>query len=219
MHWVVREIEKRFPDVLSFANDVSSVNKAASVSLVNLETDSAMLQRAVTAVKEELSHNATHPSLLAFMRDVLPKVERAIKAVKEADSLFRRATLYFGEESSMEPATFFSTFQRLVSSFDQARTELRIQERKAEEADKSPASLEHHGGSKRLRLRGLTRHASQTDGPELREEVEDGAIDEIISEMKTSAYRRPDAGYKRDKREVGQVDESVSYANARPWLK
>ncbi len=48
--------------------------------------------------------------------------------------------------------------------------------------------------SKRVRLRGMTRHASQTDGPGLREEVEDGAIDEIITEMKTSAYRRPDAG-------------------------
>jgi hypothetical protein len=97
----------------------------------------------------------------------------------------------------------------------QARADLRIQERKAEEAStpdaKSPlvrpsphlsspcrhvrAHSQEHAGSRRgLRLRGLTRHASQTDGPELREEVEDGAIDEIISEMKTSAYRRPEAG-------------------------
>ena len=95
----------------------------------------------------------------------------------------------------------------------------------------------------------MTRNASVTEGPELREEVEDGAIDEIITEMKTSAYRRPDAGvricvciydclclqyrnlpsltfrinareqFKREKREIGQIDENTSYSSARPWLK
>eukprot|EP00048_Salpingoeca_helianthica_P012473 m.181766 g.181766 ORF g.181766 m.181766 type:complete len:490 (-) comp15378_c7_seq9:121-1590(-) len=228
MHFIVRDVERKFPDVLAFANDLISLSKAASVSLGNLELDVAALQKASAAVKEELTHNATHPSLLAFMRDTQPKIEKTSKAVGEATKSFRKATLYFGEDAAIEPATFFPIFIRLVSAFDQARADLRIQERRAEdEMGASPsahpgdgAQLERHSSKRVQRLRGLTRHASQTDGPELREEVEDGAIDEIISEMKTSAYRRPDAGYKREKRELGQTDDSASsFVGARPWLK
>lgn len=222
MHFVVRDIEKKFPDVLLFANDLVSLGKAVSVSLGNMETDIAALQRASASVKQELTFNATHPSLLEFMKTTNPKIDKAAKSVVEATALFRKTTLYFGEEVAIEPASFFSIFQRLIAAFDQARADLRIQERKAEDAispAQTPDSLERHSSKRNIRLRGLTRHASQTEGPELREQVEDGAIDEIITEMKTSAYRRPDASHRRDKRELGVSEENASYANARPWLK
>ena len=56
-----------------------------------------MLQRGVAAVKEELVHNATHPSLNLFMKDMLPRIEKTARSVKEATTLFRRVRCKKGE--------------------------------------------------------------------------------------------------------------------------
>lgn len=43
----------------------------------------------------------------------------------------------------------------------------------------------------RIALRGQP-GVSYTDGPEARDEVKDGVIDELLSELKTTAFRRPE---------------------------
>ncbi len=41
------------------------------------------LHKAVAAVREELLHNATHPGLLEFVKDVLPRIEKTGRNVTE----------------------------------------------------------------------------------------------------------------------------------------
>lgn len=70
----------------------------------------------------------------------------------------------------------------------------------------------------RLRSRMVRASVSATDGPEAQTEIQDGLIDELMSQISTTAFRRPEGQMKRDRRESTVVRDNA-YASARPWLK
>ena len=108
--------------------------------------------QASSSVKEELIHNALHPSLQAFIRDVQPRIDKvkltkqlalslhywahvplpflsqAVRGVREATASFKQVIAYFGEENVNEPSAFFSIFNRLVKSFDESLINYRLKQ-------------------------------------------------------------------------------------------
>jgi hypothetical protein len=221
LHWIVQVVETDFPDALSFMSELIAVPRAAAVSLVSLESDLMQLKRAIDAVEKELEADATNPVLVNFMKVTAPRIKNAVKDLGEAQTLYRKVVAFYSEEANTEPSHFFTTFKRFGENFEQARKDL--EKNKKQQEMKANAEQQKLEKRAKTQFRGTGRQISSTDGPEARHEVGDGAIDEIITEMKALAFRRADLTLpKRDKREIGQIQEESggnSYAASRPWLK
>lgn len=220
MHYIAETLERKYPDVVNFMDDLVGLEQASKVSLQALELDVVAVERTARAVTEELEHDATHPTLLSFRDEQMARVERVREDYNQAKQKFLKVTSYFAEEQATEPSTFFGMFLRLGQALQVARREnverAERLRREREEAERRAAEqrriLVEDADEPQMTEERLPRKSAVG----LRSEVGDGDIDTIISSMKTSAFRRPGVEHKR---ELGQADHLSSYAASRPWLK
>ncbi len=220
----------------SVEQDVLSLERTASLVSAELESD------ATNKTLIDFSRNVS-PKYVAPLAYFIPRhllahahtcshapfsLEKRVQAVRkdlnQAKALYQKATTYFAEEVTTEPGSFFSIFVRLDTAIQAAKEQNRVREeqarQEAERLAKLMAKTKIAEAPEAAAPVASTSTGSSTEirkGPEVRLEVQDGVIDDIISEMKVNAFRRP--GLPREKREVGQSDGFTSYSASRPWLK
>lgn len=241
MHFVVATVAEKMPEVSNFREDIIDLNKAAQVSLQALRGELSQATATVNAMKQEIANGSDVEKLKAILAELEPLAEVAQKDVTEAAAMFGKVTKFYCEPHSSEPTSFFATFVRLKNSYSKAEKENAARKRKEQ------ALLAKEAEKKTVRQVMNTDLESNTDGfaddgfgdstpgsPNEKDkgglsrvtQVEDGTLDLLINEMKSTAFRRPEGLHKRETRRRMSMRQATrappdggAYANARPWLK
>nr|XP_023011554.1 formin-like protein CG32138 isoform X1 [Leptinotarsa decemlineata] len=127
LHYIVATIRQKFPELLNFDSELHYIEKAAVVSLENINTDVAELEKGMDAVRKEAeirgrgSHSLVVRDFLANAEDKLRRLKSDAKMAQDA---FRECVEFFAESPRTTDAnTFFSLLVRFVKAFKTADQE------------------------------------------------------------------------------------------------
>ncbi|CAF0771370.1 unnamed protein product [Didymodactylos carnosus] len=230
LHYIVQTIQERFPDVANFDSDLRISEKAAQVSLENIQIDVQDLTRGLELTKKELTirqtmKNVETRSLEDFLSLTQEKVDRLTKDAKYAQETFLQCVEYFGETPrSQTPSNFFSAFVKFQRAFQQARIDNEERNRLAREA---AATLERPINTKRT----LNKRSQLENGSMLQEDllnelksrkevfkdqklikrdaVKEGTIESLLDDLKKTPYLRADAA-RRNRRKTQELMKELS---------
>jgi len=134
MHYVVETVEKNFPHLLEFHKDLDYVEKAASVTVENLDLDVKELQKGMELLEKESKLRKDFPcaALDEFSKEARPRVDALAKNEKKAKDAFKAALQFFGERPTTTPKEFYDTYVVFIRNFKRAMEENQAR-RKAEE--------------------------------------------------------------------------------------
>lgn len=118
LHYIVQTIRQKFPDLLDFDTELFYVDKAAQVSMENVISDVAELDKGMDQVRREADVKSKGPQNIV-LRDFLNNSEDKLRKMKvdakHAEEAFKQCVEYFGESSRNTDAnTFFSLLVRFV---------------------------------------------------------------------------------------------------------
>lgn len=197
LHYIVQTINQKFPDVASFHEDLQYVEKASAVSLENLISDISSLSKGMTLCKREFAQQSDNTNLRDFLLNNEEKVKKVELDLKNAKDAFSEVVGYFGENPrTLPPSVFFALFHRFSTAVKKACVE-NEQRKKIQLAQKNTAANIAAAQKSRKEKQNQaavvaeleTRYRGKEKGPK---EVSDGAIENIISDLKNEPYRRAD---------------------------
>lgn len=118
LHYIVMTISQKFPHLMDFDTELFYIDKAAQVSLENVVTDVAELDKGMEIVRKEADVRTKSPPNLV-LKDFLTNSEDKLRKMKHdskrAQDAFKECVEYFGESSRNTDAnTFFSLLVRFV---------------------------------------------------------------------------------------------------------
>ncbi|KAH7965331.1 hypothetical protein HPB49_006076 [Dermacentor silvarum] len=145
LHYIVETVSSKFPDLMGFDQELRFVERACTVTLENILTDSHELEKGMDLCKRELALRrdskdaAVLQEFLAQSEDKLRRLQQDIKTAQEA---YADCVEYFGESArSVATNIFFSMFVRFIKAFKQADQENETRKKMevaAQEALKKP---------------------------------------------------------------------------------
>ncbi|XP_065897547.1 formin-like protein 2 isoform X2 [Dysidea avara] len=223
LHYIASLIEKQFKDLSDFTDELFYLDKAASVSLELLKQDVKQMQKGFSVGASELVHNKANTRLKEFVLDAEPKVNKLEHDLETGQESFENVVKFYGENPRhTQPSTFFGIFHRFSKAYRQAISDIQT-ERKLQNLKQQKPAVE---------VAVLKEEDDET--MQVLNQIHDGAIDEIITGMKSNAFRP--GGYRKSKvfrksfvyrdRDKDFTDSSKRetpppdpYSASRPWLK
>ncbi|XP_034015353.1 disheveled-associated activator of morphogenesis 1 [Thalassophryne amazonica] len=132
LHYIITTLEKKYPKVLTFSQELESVPEAAKVNMTELDKDTVNLRSGLKSVEAELQYQqsrSTHVSADKFvlvMSQFVTVASFTVSDVEEslinAKQLFGQALRHFGEDSSkLQPDDFFEIFNTFFAAFSEAK--------------------------------------------------------------------------------------------------
>ncbi|XP_064401235.1 formin-like protein 2 isoform X4 [Halichondria panicea] len=185
MHYVAGVIRDKFPLLLGFVHELTYLDKAAPVSLDLLMADFRQISKGIKEATGELINNKQNTPLKTFCLEAEPKVTKLEKGLETAKEAFGEVVQYFGENAKLsQPNSIFPVLHRFVTNF-----------RKADSENLAKLAI------RQAQLCVLpcvddTSLSEDDQGVDVLPQIYDGAIEEIISGMKNTAYRP--ANYRRN---------------------
>ncbi|XP_030920256.1 formin-like protein 2 [Geospiza fortis] len=205
LHYISNVVKEKYQHVALFYNELHYVEKAAAVSLENVLLDVKELQRGLELTKREYTMHDHNTMLKEFIQSNEGKLKKLQDDAKIAQDAFDDAVKYFGENpKTTPPSVFFPVFVRFVKAYKQAEEEnelrkkqeqalmekLMEQEALMEQQDqKSPS---HKSKRQQQELIAELRRRQVKDNRHVYE-GKDGAIEDIITDLRNQPYRRADA--------------------------
>ncbi|XP_077472729.1 formin-like protein 2 isoform X3 [Stigmatopora argus] len=204
LHYIANVVKEKYTQVALFYNELHYVEKAASVSLDNVLLDVKELQRGMELTKREYSMHGHNTMLKDFITHNESKLKKLQDDAKIAQDAFDEAVKFYGESSkTTPPSVFFPVFVRFVKAYRQAEEDnehrkrqqqllmekLLEQEALREEEQKSPS---HKNKRQQQELIQELRKKQVKDSRHVYE-GKDGAIEDIITDLRNQPYRRADA--------------------------
>ncbi|XP_041817963.1 formin-like protein 1 [Chelmon rostratus] len=212
LHFIVSIIQEKYPDVQAFYTELHFLDKAALVSLDSVLQDVRALDRGMEATRREFSAEKHNPVLQTFLSSNSELLHGLTADGKTAQDAYDSAVEYFGENSkTTPPSMFFPVFVRFIKAYKQA--ELENEQRKKRlvlscDAPSTPPKPE--GAANKV---CVTSRLPQVDliaelkkrqvSPQVRE-GKDGAIEDIITDLRNQPYRRTDGSRRSAKWKPGQ---------------
>ncbi|XP_072538965.1 disheveled-associated activator of morphogenesis 1b isoform X2 [Salminus brasiliensis] len=146
LHYLITILEKKYPKVMQFSEDLQNVPEAAKVNMTELEKEINNLRSGLKSVESELEFQKKRPQEVGdkFVSVVSQFVTLASfsfsdveDSLNEAKELFLKAVKHFGEDSGkMQPDEFFGIFDQFLQSFTEARQENENMRRRKEEEER-----------------------------------------------------------------------------------
>uniref|UniRef100_A0A8B9JLK0 Disheveled-associated activator of morphogenesis 1 n=1 Tax=Astyanax mexicanus TaxID=7994 RepID=A0A8B9JLK0_ASTMX len=143
LHYLITILEKKYPKVMQFSEDLQNVPEAAKVNFYSLLPMSISL---IFYHIQELDFQKKRPQEVGdkFVSVVSQFVTLASfsfsdveDSLNEAKELFEKAVKHFGEDSGkMQPDEFFGIFDQFLQSFTEARQENENMRRRKEEEER-----------------------------------------------------------------------------------
>lgn len=205
LHYIANVVKEKYQQVSLFYNELHYVEKAAAVSLDNVLLDVKELQRGMDLTKREYSMHGHNTLLKDFITHNEGKLKKLQDDAKIAQDAFDEAVKFFGENAkTTPPSVFFPVFVRFVKAYRQAeedneqkkRQEQMMMEKLLEqeammelEDQKSPS---HKNKRQQQELIAELRKKQVKDSRHVYE-GKDGAIEDIITDLRNQPYRRADA--------------------------
>uniref|UniRef100_A0A8C2Z9N8 Formin like 1 n=1 Tax=Cyclopterus lumpus TaxID=8103 RepID=A0A8C2Z9N8_CYCLU len=178
LHFITTIIRDKYPDLANFHTEIHFVDKAALVSLDGMLQDIRSLERGMETTKKEFLVQDDSPVLKEFIKTNSEQLETLIKDGKTAQEAYGSVVEYFGENpKTTQPSMFFPTFGRLIKAFKVSM--------------RSGVSDVHPLGPKMPQLDLIAELKKRQVKPQVRE-GKDGALEDIITDLRNTPYRRTD---------------------------
>uniref|UniRef100_A0A8D1YK61 Formin like 2 n=1 Tax=Sus scrofa TaxID=9823 RepID=A0A8D1YK61_PIG len=205
LHYISNVVKEKYHQVSLFYNELHYVEKAAAVSLENVLLDVKELQRGMDLTKREYTMHDHNTLLKEFIFNNEGKLKKLQDDAKIAQDAFDDVVKYFGENpKTTPPSVFFPVFVRFVKAYKQAEEENELR-KKQEQAlmeklleqealldQQDPKSPSHKSKRQQQELIAELRRRQVKDNRHVYE-GKDGAIEDIITDLRNQPYRRADA--------------------------
>ncbi|KAJ1064865.1 hypothetical protein K5549_005674 [Capra hircus] len=205
LHYISNVVKEKYQQVSLFYNELHYVEKAAAVSLENVLLDVKELQRGMDLTKREYTMHDHNTLLKEFIFNNEGKLKKLQDDAKIAQDAFDDVVKYFGENpKTTPPSVFFPVFVRFVKAYKQAEEENELR-KKQEQAlmeklleqealleQQDPKSPSHKSKRQQQELIAELRRRQVKDNRHVYE-GKDGAIEDIITDLRNQPYRRADA--------------------------
>ncbi|NXD71037.1 FMNL1 protein, partial [Eolophus roseicapillus] len=229
LHYLVRVITEKYPGLTGFHTELHFLDKAGTAcpdpgtaalpppSLDSVLQDVRGLQQGMELTRKEFMRqddSPVLPPLLKVNSEVMEKLQADSKTAKEA---YESAVEYFGENpKTSPPTTFFPMFMRFIKAYKKAEQDIEMwkkQDPPAKEAESGSPGSENQSPpllpiqkAKRQQMDMIAElKKKQMVKEPLIYEGKDGAIEDIISDLRNNPYRRADKGRgSSKKRAAGQ---------------
>ncbi|XP_059006497.1 formin-like protein 1 isoform X3 [Mustela lutreola] len=206
LHYLVKVIAEKYPQLTGFHSDLHFLDKAGSVSLDSVLGDVRSLQRGLELTQREFVRQDDCTVLKEFLRANSPTMDKLLADSKTAQEAYESVVEYFGENpKTTSPSMFFSLFSRFIKAYKKAEQEVEQwkKEAVAQEAGADAPSKEEAPAPKARRqqmdlISELKR--KQQKEPLIYESDRDGAIEDIITDLRNQPYIRSDTGRRSARR-------------------
>uniref|UniRef100_A0A9L0RXE5 Formin like 1 n=1 Tax=Equus caballus TaxID=9796 RepID=A0A9L0RXE5_HORSE len=210
LHYLVKVIAEKYPQLTGFHSDLHFLDKASSVSLDSVLGDVRSLQRGLELTQREFVRQDDCVVLKEFLRANSPTMDKLLADSKTAQEAYESVVEYFGENpKTTSPSMFFTLFSRFIKAYKKAEQEVEQwkKEAAAQEAGadtlgrgeppapKSPPKIRRQ----QMDLISELKRKQQKE-PLIYESDRDGAIEDIITDLRNQPYIRADTGRRSARR-------------------
>ncbi|XP_049634965.1 formin-like protein 1 [Suncus etruscus] len=209
LHYLVKVIAEKYPQLTGFHTDLHFLDKAGSVSLDSVLGDVRALQRGLELTQREFVRQDDCVVLKEFLKTNSPTMDKMLADSKTAQEAYESVVEYFGENpKTTSPSMFFSLFSRFVKAYKKAEQEVEQWKKEAaqEASTEDPAKGEPPAAKSPPKVRGpkmdlITElKRKQQKEPLIYESDRDGAIEDIITDLRNQPYIRADTGRRSARR-------------------
>nr|XP_014333775.1 PREDICTED: formin-like protein 1 [Bos mutus] len=198
LHYLVKVIAEKYPQLTGFHSDLHFLDKAGSVSLDSVLGDVRSLQRGLELTQREFVRQDDCVVLKEFLRVNSPVMDKLLADSKTAQEAYESVVEYFGENpKTTSPSMFFSLFSRFIKAYKKAEQEVEQWKKEAAaqeagtdtagkgepQAPKSPPKVRRQ----QMDLISELKRKQQKE-PLIYEGDRDGAIEDIITVLKTVPF-------------------------------
>ncbi|MBW00805.1 Formin-like protein 1, partial [Eschrichtius robustus] len=214
LHYLVKVIAEKYPQLTGFHSDLHFLDKAGTVSLDSVLADVRSLQRGLELTQREFVRQDDCAVLKEFLRANSPIMDKLLADSKTAQEAYESVVEYFGENpKTTSPSMFFSLFSRFIKAYKKAEQEVEQWKKAAAAqeagtdtpgkgeppAPKSPPKIRRQ----QMDLISELKRKQQKE-PLIYESDRDGAIEDIITDLRNQPYIRADTGRRSARLEVGE---------------
>ncbi|CAH0712920.1 unnamed protein product, partial [Brenthis ino] len=206
LHYLVDTIESKFPDVLNFAEEMPHIDRAARVSLENLQKSLKKMENDIRALETDLN-NARVPqspddlfneSMSAFAKDAREQCDLLHSMFRKMEALYGElAEYYVFDPHKYTLEEFFSDIKTFKDSFATAHQEnvlVRETEERARRARDARAQAERERRDRQHRYKQFVDM----------EQAQDGVMDSLMEALQSgSAFSRERPRKKANPRVAG----------------
>ncbi|XP_008396076.1 disheveled-associated activator of morphogenesis 1b isoform X1 [Poecilia reticulata] len=220
LHYLITILEKKYPKVLKFQDDLQSVSEAAKVNMTELDKDIGNLRSGLKSVESELDFQKNRPQevgdkFVSVVSQFITVASFSFSDVEdslaEAKELFLRAVKHFGEDASkMQPDEFFGIFDQFLQSFTEAQQENEnIRKRKEEEERRAKMEAQLKEQREKERKARKAKANGEDDG---------GEFDDLVSALRSGEVFDKDLSkMKRNRKRIN--NQSTDSSRERPVTK
>ncbi|KAK9892894.1 hypothetical protein WA026_022576 [Henosepilachna vigintioctopunctata] len=217
LHYIVATIRHKFPELMNFESELHYIEKAAFVSLENIATDLQELEKGMESVRKEADLRGKGAQSLVikdFLQNSEDKLRKLKSEAKTAQEAFRECVEFFAESPRTTDAnTFFPLLVRFVKAFkvaDQENEQRRRLELAAQNANnkmnedvvkKNKINQKKQQDALINELKHKTKLVKEKKLLQ-QDEVYNGALEDILLELKSEPYRRADAVRRSHRRRI-----------------
>uniref|UniRef100_A0A8C9WC00 Formin like 1 n=1 Tax=Scleropages formosus TaxID=113540 RepID=A0A8C9WC00_SCLFO len=195
LHFIVNIIQEKYPELSSFHTELHFVDKAGQVSLDSILQDVRSLEKGMEVVRKEFLVQDDNPVLKEFLKTNNELMDILLKDSKAAQESYLSVVEYFGENpKTTPPSMFFPIFVRFIKAYKQA-------EQQNEQRRKEEAMMPMMPKMPQVDL--IAELKKRQVKPQVRE-GKDGAIEDIITDLRSQPYRRTEGGWRNAKKPNGQ---------------
>uniref|UniRef100_H0XM73 Formin like 1 n=1 Tax=Otolemur garnettii TaxID=30611 RepID=H0XM73_OTOGA len=210
LHYLVKVIAEKYPQLTGFYSDLHFLDKAGSVSLDSVLGDVRSLQRGLELTQREFVRQDDCVVLKEFLRANSPTMDKLLVDSKTAQEAYESVVEYFGENpKTTSPNLFFSFFSRFIKAYKKAEQEVEqwkkeaaAQEAGTDTTSKGESSAPKSPPKARRQQMDLISELKrkQQKEPLIYESDRDGAIEDIITDLRNQPYIRADTGRRSARR-------------------
>ncbi|KAK7940571.1 hypothetical protein WMY93_003897 [Mugilogobius chulae] len=163
LHFIANVIQEKYPDLVNFHSDLHFVDKAAL--------------RGMEMTKKEFLVQDDSPVLKEFIKTNSTILESLIKDSKTAQESYSSVVEYFGENpKTTQPSMFFPHFGRFIKAYKAVQKDIEQKKKMEEMSEEKQQTPAKSPGQKKPPVR----------------EGKDGALEDIITDLRNSPFRRGD---------------------------
>nr|XP_019940231.1 PREDICTED: disheveled-associated activator of morphogenesis 1-like [Paralichthys olivaceus] len=184
LHYMITVLEKKYPKVVTFSDELPNVPEAAKVSMTELEKDIGNLRSGLKSVEAELQYQqaqSSHspadkfvPVVSQFITVASFSFSEVEESLTEAKELFGKALRHFGEDTSkLQPDEFFGIFDTFLEAFSEAKQDNLNMARVKEEEER------------RALMEAQLKREREQKARKTKANEEEGEFDDLVSALRS----------------------------------